>query len=213
MDFNNKSLLFVCYGNTCRSPMAEYLMKEICRRRGIDAHIYSRGLYVHLAAKDKTRASEEACIVMEEVYLSTQIRQHVPVHMNLSDILSADIVLAMEQGLCDTIIRTYRRRREDELQRKVFALKEFAGFTEDLDVEDPIGLDFHYTYETAPVNGKYRLVQKIKHSVIERYRSCRDEIKAGIERILENPEPDVDALLKNRTGWGRFKKAMRRFQV
>ncbi len=28
-------ILFVCHGNICRSPMAEYIMRDMCRKRGI----------------------------------------------------------------------------------------------------------------------------------------------------------------------------------
>ena len=30
-------VLFVCYGNICRSPMAEFVMKDLVRKAGIDA--------------------------------------------------------------------------------------------------------------------------------------------------------------------------------
>ena len=29
-------ILFVCHGNICRSPMAEYFMKDIVRREGLE---------------------------------------------------------------------------------------------------------------------------------------------------------------------------------
>ncbi|MBR2789857.1 MAG: low molecular weight phosphotyrosine protein phosphatase [Eggerthellaceae bacterium] len=29
-------ILFVCHGNICRSPMAEFIMKELVRRRGME---------------------------------------------------------------------------------------------------------------------------------------------------------------------------------
>lgn len=29
-------ILFVCHGNICRSPMAEFVMKDMVRRRGLD---------------------------------------------------------------------------------------------------------------------------------------------------------------------------------
>ena len=29
-------ILFVCHGNICRSPMAEFAMKDLARRRGVD---------------------------------------------------------------------------------------------------------------------------------------------------------------------------------
>lgn len=29
-------ILFICHGNICRSPMAEYFMKDIVRREGLE---------------------------------------------------------------------------------------------------------------------------------------------------------------------------------
>ena len=31
------SILFICHGNICRSPMAEYIMKDMVARRGLEA--------------------------------------------------------------------------------------------------------------------------------------------------------------------------------
>ena len=31
-------ILFVCHGNICRSPMAEYYMKDLVQRRGLSRH-------------------------------------------------------------------------------------------------------------------------------------------------------------------------------
>ena len=33
-------ILFVCHGNICRSPMAEFLMKELAESRGLDDKFY-----------------------------------------------------------------------------------------------------------------------------------------------------------------------------
>lgn len=33
-------ILFVCHGNICRSPMAEFLMKELVREQGIENDFY-----------------------------------------------------------------------------------------------------------------------------------------------------------------------------
>jgi protein-tyrosine phosphatase len=32
---NKIRLLFICHGNICRSPMAEYIFKHLCRERGV----------------------------------------------------------------------------------------------------------------------------------------------------------------------------------
>ena len=31
-----KRILFVCHGNICRSPMAEFVMKDLVRQKGLD---------------------------------------------------------------------------------------------------------------------------------------------------------------------------------
>ena len=33
-------ILFVCHGNICRSPMAEFLMKEMVRQAGLEQQVY-----------------------------------------------------------------------------------------------------------------------------------------------------------------------------
>lgn len=33
-------ILFVCYGNICRSPMAEFIMKDLVAKKGDDANFY-----------------------------------------------------------------------------------------------------------------------------------------------------------------------------
>ena len=33
-------ILFVCHGNICRSPMAEFVMKDLVKKRGVDGEFY-----------------------------------------------------------------------------------------------------------------------------------------------------------------------------
>lgn len=35
-----RGLLFVCHGNICRSPMAEFIMKHLVHEAGLDEHFY-----------------------------------------------------------------------------------------------------------------------------------------------------------------------------
>ena len=33
-------ILFVCHGNICRSPMAEFVMKDLVRKAGLEDEFY-----------------------------------------------------------------------------------------------------------------------------------------------------------------------------
>ena len=34
------SIIFVCHGNICRSPMAEFIMKDLVRKAGLEGRIF-----------------------------------------------------------------------------------------------------------------------------------------------------------------------------
>ena len=37
-------ILFVCHGNICRSPMAEFVLKDLAAKRGVDVRIITPGI-------------------------------------------------------------------------------------------------------------------------------------------------------------------------
>lgn len=56
-------ILFVCSGNTCRSPMAEGLFKKISEERQLDAECKSAGIMTYSGLP----ASENSVTAMEEI--------------------------------------------------------------------------------------------------------------------------------------------------
>lgn len=39
-DFDMMKILFVCHGNICRSPMAEFVMKDLVEKTGVASHFH-----------------------------------------------------------------------------------------------------------------------------------------------------------------------------
>lgn len=60
-----KNILFICTGNTCRSPMAEALFNKICAEKGLDMHATSAGV----ATVDNLTANKNAIDTMSSMGL------------------------------------------------------------------------------------------------------------------------------------------------
>lgn len=117
------NILFVCTGNTCRSPMAAALFNKIAMERDLNVKIESAGLF----ANEGEAASEGAKEAMK-VY-DIDLLGHSAKNINQELLEGADIVLCMT---C-----SHKMVLKQYLKDKVYTLLEFAGMTGD--VPDPYG--------------------------------------------------------------------------
>lgn len=85
------TIVFVCTGNTCRSPMAESLMRAELSRRGVAAVVTSAGL----SAMGEP-AADHAVTVMEECGLNITRHRSRPLTKELAD--SADHLVVMTEN-------------------------------------------------------------------------------------------------------------------
>jgi len=132
-------ILLVCTGNTCRSPLAEALLRTKLAERGVDAvEVSSAGT----GAWDGAPASEGAYLVALEHGLD--LSAHRARLLNRELAASADLILTMAR---------HHRARVEQLGAtgKAHLLGEYAGRTGPAaEVRDPFGGDlqgYRETYE------------------------------------------------------------------
>ncbi|HBR01955.1 MAG TPA: low molecular weight protein arginine phosphatase [Ruminiclostridium sp.] len=157
----NKKIVFVCTGNTCRSPMAEALFKDILKERdglGAEFSVFSAGIYAY----EGDPAAYEAIDAMKEEF-GIDISSHRARVLDDQDIREAYIILVMTRHHREMILELY-----PEAADKVYTLKEYAGEEGgDPDICDPFGGDY------------------------EVYKGCSSEIEAMLLNAADRLESDL----------------------
>ena len=88
---NTSSVIFVCWGNICRSPMAEFVARKVFANEGLDARITSAGVSdeEHGGPMDSRARS----VLKSHGYPCSGHNAH---QIDGSEIMSADLVIAAE---------------------------------------------------------------------------------------------------------------------
>jgi glycine hydroxymethyltransferase len=124
-----KTILFICTGNVCRSPMAEALFRQATKERG-DFRVLSAGL----GAVDGQPPTAHSVIAMRELGVDISTQRSRALTANL--LQQADYIFGMTHSHVDTIGLLYPAAAE-----KTFLLREFDESLEpfEKDISDPIG--------------------------------------------------------------------------
>src|SRR5438105_127390 len=124
-----KTVLFVCTGNVCRSPMAEGILRQAVQGRG-DYRVMSAGL----GAMEGQPPSPYAVQAVKELGIDISNQRSRMLTPDL--VQQADYIFGMTHSHIDTVMLLYPQAAE-----KTFLLREFDE-TLDLfekDISDPIG--------------------------------------------------------------------------
>jgi len=147
------TLLLVCSGNTCRSPMAAALARQLlAQQRGLDEselvtagiHVMSAGLYATAGAG----ASEPAIEAMRDEGLDLSGHQSQPLTTELIE--RADLILTMTEA-----------HRVGVVSLAPWAEQKVARLDPEGDVGDPIGSD-KGVYRRTAAQIRERLAERLK---------------------------------------------------
>lgn len=121
------SVLFVCTGNTCRSPMAEYFFVKLAHEAGFPVTVASAGTQAAYGMP----LSRGAAAVFTARGIGPVEHRARRVDKALLD--GADTVYVMERAHRDYIVTRF-----PESAAKILVLREAAGLSP-VDLDDPIG--------------------------------------------------------------------------
>ncbi|NLI58417.1 MAG: low molecular weight protein arginine phosphatase [Clostridium sp.] len=151
-----KNILFVCTGNTCRSPMAEGIFNHFIlnedKLNGIKAS--SAGISVF----GGDGANPKAQKAVKELF-GIDISSHRSRAISKEDLEKADIILTMTRGHKEIILSIM-----PNVKFKTWTLKEYVlgdkNLNESMDVQDPYGMSE------------------------KEYKNCAQELKELIDELI-----------------------------
>ncbi|WP_075983195.1 low molecular weight protein arginine phosphatase [Bacillus massilinigeriensis] len=117
-------ILFVCTGNTCRSPMAEAIVKS---KSIPNLEVKSAGVF----AMDGGAASENTQAVLKENQIEHNHRSQM---LSTEMVKWATYILTMTSGHKSTVLNMFPEAKE-----KTFTITEFVEGNSTRDIADPYG--------------------------------------------------------------------------
>lgn len=150
LSFEAPQILFVCTGNTCRSPIAEYLAKNIITKEDLKSRAASAGF-----TADGMPISENSNYVL--ALHGIDASEHTSTLLNEENLRKSWLVLTMTVNHKNKILQLYPASAS-----KVYTLSEYADFNND--ITDPFGKDIEYYKNTfEEINEKVKIIfEKIK---------------------------------------------------
>ena len=149
-------ILFICHGNICRSPMAEFVFKDMVKKAG-----KSEQFYIASAATSYEEIGNPVHYgtagILDKLGISYADKRAV--HLEKSDYEKYDYLICMDSAN----VRNTLRIVGSDYDKKVYKLLEFRG--SDNDVADPWYTgNFDVTYKDV-LKGCRKLFEHIEEKV------------------------------------------------
>lgn len=191
-----KKILFVCTGNTCRSPMAEGMLRKLAKQRGIPLEAQSAGV----SAVDGMPVSHHAQGILQDQDIQERL---VSKALTASLVEWADLILTLTQSHKHYAIRQFPHAADKMHTLKEFVeddrrvledMRELDSLYASLELARSLGRDVSATERERLIELSQRMpsfdISDPFGGSREDYEATAAEIRTALFRLLDKLEGD-----------------------
>lgn len=166
-------ILFVCAGNTCRSPMCEYLFKNMLQEKNKSINNIARNLEnsidvssCGICVSTPEPANPNTIKAVTSLTQNFEITKHLSKPLTPELIQNSNYIFALDKFVFDYISQTYISQNSNLSSKNLCSKKLFLF--DSIGIADPFGSDFESYLETAKTinSALQRIFEKIWKSKI-----------------------------------------------
>lgn len=156
------SIIFVCHGNICRSPMAEFIMKDLVRKAGLEGRIFIDSAAVSYEEQGNGIYHPAKLTLSSH---NVPFSEHYAHRIDEAEASRFDLVVIMDSSNR----RLISRLLSPENMKKVHMMMEYAGESSVRDVSDPwYSGNFEKTFSDLLAGCKGLLSRIISDSLLDK---------------------------------------------
>ena len=176
-----RTILFICTGNTCRSPMAEGLFRNLIEKNEADLNVKSAGV----GAQDGQPPSGNSIRAMQDLDIDISPQRSLMLTAELA--AEADMIIGMTHGHVEMVNLMFPHAAD-----KAFLLREF---------DDTLPL--HEREISDPIGGSYEIYCQCRDQIREGIDSLLNSIQQNKSLVPASMQPVIEiALGADHAGYG-----------
>ena len=180
------TILFICTGNVCRSPMAEGLFRDLVEKNDADFAVKSAGV----GAQDGQSPSENSVRAMQDLGIDITSQRSQMLTAELA--AEADMIIGMTQGHVEMVNLMHPQAAD-----KTFMLREFDE-----------SLPLHEREIADPIGGSYEIYCLCRDQIREGIDSLLNSIKQNKGTAVGQVQPLVEIAFGSDHAGYKLKKVL-----